>query len=294
MGRLPGRLAALLLLPSLFACRGDDPPVSPAPAAPASRIVTLAPHLAELLYAVGAGDALVGVSAYTDYPEEAAALPVIGDAFGIDQERVSLLRPDLLLAWQSGTPAHVVDELRARGYRVETVETRGLDDVATALLLAGDLTGHPEEAAKAAADFRHGLASLRARYADRPGIRVFYQVSARPLYTVNGAHYVSELIDLCGGRNVFGDLDSLAPLVDVEAVLARDPETILASADAGERALRHWRRWQELAAVRHENFFLLPAGEIGRPTPRLLDAGRTLCELLEASRRNRQLSRGAR
>lgn len=251
------------------------------------RIVTLAPHLAELVHAVGAGDLLVGVSSWTDFPPEAAALPVVGDAFAVDQERLALLEPDLLLAWESGTAASIVDRLAARGFRVETVKTRGLDDVAQALERLGQLTGHADGGRRAAADFRDGVARLARRHAAGATIRVFYQISRSPLYTVNGAHFVSELIGICGGQNVFADLDELAPLVDVEAVLVRDPEVMLASADSGSDAFDVWQRWPELAANRYDNHFLLPASEIGRATPRLLDAGETLCQALDRARFNR-------
>lgn len=265
----------------------DEPGAAGNAASTELRIVSLAPHLAELVYAVGAGDLLVGVTAYTDYPESAAALPQVGDAFAIDQEQLAVLKPDVVLAWQSGTPAHVVDELRKRGYRVETIETRGLDDVAVALERLGRLTGHEPGAAAAAAAFRGGLRELEERYGESQTITVFYQVSGRPLYTINGEHYVSELISLCGGRNIFADLGSLAPLVDVEAVLARDPEVMLGSDDSGSDAFDVWRRWPDLAANRYRNYFLLPANEIGRATPRLLHAGRELCEVLQAAREHR-------
>jgi iron complex transport system substrate-binding protein len=278
----------LAFVATVSACRPAPEPGTPDGALPTGlRIVSLAPHLAELVFAVGAGDLLVGVTAYTDYPEAASSLPQVGDAFAIDQEQLALLKPDLLLAWESGTPSHVVDELGKRGYRVETIETRGIEDVAGALERLGTLTGHVPEASRAAAAFRRGMRRLKDRYRESESLTVFYQVSSRPLYTINGYHYVSELIGLCGGRNVFADLGSLAPLVDVEAVLARDPEVMLASDDSQEGAFDVWRRWPELAANRYDNYFLLPAGEIGRATPRLLQAGETLCETLDVARSNR-------
>lgn len=263
------------------------------PASQDLRIVTLAPHLAELVFAVGAGDLLVGVSAYTDYPAEAATRPRVGDAFAIDQEQLAVLKPDLLLAWASGTAIHVIDELEKRGYRVETIETSGVDDVTTALRRIGRLTGRDAQAEEAADNFRRGLQQLERRYASEPPISVFYQVSSRPLYTINGDHFVSDLIELCGGRNIFDDLNSLAPLVDVEAVLARDPEVMLASDDSQPDAFDTWQRWPELAANRYGNLFFLPANEIGRATPRLLLAGESLCASLEEARRNRGAVQGS-
>lgn len=290
VGLLPFLLSALVALPLAalpLAARGDD-------LGEPLRIVTLAPHLAELVHAVGAGETLVGVSSWTDFPPEAQALPVVGDAFAVDQERLALLEPDLLLAWESGTAASIVDRLAARGFRIETLRTRSLDDVARALERVGQLTGHEDGGKRAAASFRDGLAQLARRYGDSTPIRVFYQISSSPLYTVNGAHFVSELIGVCGGRNIFAELDELAPLVDVEAVLVRDPEVMLASADGGPDAFEVWQRWPKLAANRYGNHFLLPASEIGRATPRLLQAGETLCEMLGRARINRAGASGPR
>ncbi len=134
----------------VMACTQKEDTSSPAPTS-VERIVSLAPNLTELIYTVGAGDKLVGVSAWSDYPKEVLDLPVMGDAFTVDQERLALAKPDLLLVWESGTPAHVVDELRAIGYNVASIRTRDLDDVAEALLTIGELTGHNDEAAAAAA-----------------------------------------------------------------------------------------------------------------------------------------------
>ena len=281
MSRCRG-LPIVVTLCFLAACA--EPP-EPAPAAETnSRVVTLAPNLTELAYSAGAGSALVGVSAYSDYPSPARKLPLVGDAFTVDQERLALLKPDLLLAWDSGTPEHVIDELRSVGYRVEVLRTRSLDDVATALRRIGTLTGHSAAANHAADAYAEKLQSIREAHAGKDEVTVFYQVSARPLYTVNGQHYISELISLCGGKNVFGDLNELAPSIAVEAVVERDPEVMLASTDAGEDAFAEWSRWPGMAANRYSNHFLMPADEIGRATPRIVNAARALCDALTTAR----------
>ena len=252
------------------------------------RIVALSPHLAELVYAVGAGDRLIGVSAHTDFPEAATELPVVGDAFMLDLERLTILQPDLLLAWQGGTPVHIIDELQSRGYRVEVIRTMSLQDIPVALRRIGVLAGYRMAANTAADKFVAALDSLANLASQVAPIRVFYQVSIRPLYTINGEHYVSQLIEICGGRNIFGDLGKLAPLIGVEAVLERDPEVMLASTDAGPDAFSEWERWPTLAANRYANQFMMPAAEISRATPRLLDAGAAICSALEEGRRRRQ------
>ena len=252
----------------------------------AQRVVTFAPNLAEIMFAVGAGERLVGVSAWSDYPRAVLELPEIGDAFSIDQEQLSLLQPDLLLVWESGMPEHTVDELRQRGYRVEAISTRNLDAVAEAMLRVGELTGQQTSAAVAARQFVDELEALRAAYENAEPIDVFFQISARPLYTVNREHFISEIIGLCGGNNIFADLDSFAPSVSVEAVIDRDPDVMLAAANAGDEAFDEWSRWPSLAADRYRNYFLLPE-TIGRGTPRLAMAARSLCTALEQARSNR-------
>lgn len=252
------------------------------------RVVTLAPSLAELMFAARAGDQLVAVSAYTDYPEAAANLPIISDSFVVDEERLALLKPDIVLAWESGTPAHVVEKLRAAGYRVEIIATQGVDDVATALEVIGALTGNVAAAHEAASHYRQKIQALEDRYAGGEPIRVFYQIMNRPLYTVNGTHYVSELIELCGGQNVFADIGDLAPMIDVEAVIDRNPEVMLAGEDSRQgRGFDGWDRWPGIAANQYGNRFFLPAAELGRATPRLVAAGESICKALVQSRNNR-------
>jgi len=239
------------------------------------------------MFAIGAGDRLVGVSSWSDYPKEVLALPEIGDAFTVDQEQLALLDPDLLLVWESGMPVHMVDELRSRGYRVETIRTRSLTDVGEAMIRLGELTGQHATAEEAAGQFTGALELLSEQNRNAEPIDVFFQISSRPLYTINREHFISEIISLCGGRNVFDDLDDMAPSVSVEAVLDRNPEVMLAGTNLGDDAFDEWARWPGLAANRYGNLFLLPDEIIGRPIPRLVIAGRAVCIALDQARRNR-------
>ncbi len=278
-------LALACLCAALFACSKPAPETGDAGVA--QRVVTFSPHLAEIVFAVGAGEQLVGVSAWSDYPRAVLELPEIGDAFTVDQEQLSLLQPDLLLVWESGMPAHTVDDLRQRGYRVEAIRSRNLDDVANAVLRIGELTGQQETAVTVAGQFTDELASLRTDYLNAEPIDVFFQVSARPLYTINREHFISEIISMCGGRNIFDDLEEFAPPVSVESVLDREPEAMLAAANAGSDAFVEWERWPTLAAESYDNYFLLPE-TIGRGTPRLAMAARSACIALDQSRANRR------
>ena len=252
--------------------------------------MTFAPHLAEMLFEIGAQEQLVGVSAWSDFPREVLDLPQVGDAFTVDQEQLSLLQPDLVLVWESGMPVHTVDELRARGYRVASLRTRDLDDVAAALLKLGELTGHMASGKAAAAKFSAALEALRVQYEYAETVDVFFQVATRPLYTVNGEHFISKIIELCGGRNVFDDIEGFAPAVSVEAVVERDPEVLLAGTNLGDDAFSAWGRWPNLAANRYGNQFLVPDETIGRPSPRLAMAAQSVCLALDQARINRAAS----
>ncbi len=279
-------LASLVL--ALTACTTDTPPTEEDTREPTvTRIATLSPGLTEMTFAAGAGDLLVGVSAYSDYPAAALALPIIGDAFALDLEQLALLQPDVLFVWPGGTPEHVIDELRESGYRIERLSTQSLADIAGSLRRIGELTGRQVDAEAAASAFETGVASRTEQFAGRSSVRVFYQISSRPLYTVNGDHVISEIITLCGGANIFADLDALAPTVAVEAILDRNPEAILTSSQSGPSVFDDWRRWDNLQAVQADNLFLVPGDAITRATPRLLAGIDAVCGALQTARDKR-------
>jgi iron complex transport system substrate-binding protein len=269
------RRAALAVLLALAAG-----PVQSAP----PRIVSLAPSLTELAYAAGAGPALVGTVEYSDYPAAARALPRVGDGYGVDLERVLALRPDLVIAWPTGTPRATVERLEAAGLRVVPVPTQRLADVPAALRQLGALAGTTAEAESAAARFEAGIAALRARHAGARPLAVFVQVDDQPLYTVGGRHVITEVLAVCGGRNVFEDLVQAAPVVDLEAVLARDPQVILSIDDTVADPVAAWRRWPRLRAVQAGAVYPLPADLVARATPRLVDGAAAVCAALEDAR----------
>lgn len=257
-------------------------------AAPAQRIVSLAPDLTELAYDAGAGVDMVGTSSYSNYPAAAEKLPRIGDAFRVDLERVVTLQPDLILAWQGGTPAAVIERLRALKLQVLVIGTRQLTDIAHNLELIGQVTGHEAEAHAAAQKFLEGLATLRRQYAGRAPVRVLYEISSRPLYTVGGRQSISRMIKLCGGRNIFSDLTVLAAPVSFETVLARDPQAVVTGSDEGAAArLKEWQRWPQVSAVRTGSLFSISGDLLARATPRILQGGKQLCEDLEKTRGRR-------
>lgn len=256
-----------------------------ASAAPAPRIVSLAPHLTEIAYAAGAGAALVGTVEYSDYPEAARALPRVGDSWRVDLERVLALRPDLVLAWSSGTPRATIERLRALRLQVVEVPTYRLADVPAALRRVGDLAGSRPAAEPAAARFEAEVRRLREQHAGARTLAVFVQIDDEPIFTVNGRHVISEVVELCGGRNVFADLPQIAPQVDVEAVLARDPQVILSTDDTIADPRAQWLRWPQLAAVRHGTIYALPSDTVARASPRLVEGVAAVCGALDDARR---------
>lgn len=253
----------------------------------AARVVTLAPHLAELMFEVGAGDALVGTVEWSDHPPAAKAVPRVGNGFHIDVERVVALKPDVVLAWGGGTPRNTIDRLRALDVPVAVLTPRDLDSIPRHLEWLGRLTGNETIAHERARAFTTTLATLRDEFSARDVVSVFYQISGQPIFTVGAGHTISELITICGGRNIFSDLDARAHAVSREAVITRNPEVIVAGRYAGSGdELDEWRRWENLAATRAGNLFSINAERIARPTSGILDGGRELCETLERARKN--------
>ena len=237
--------------------------------APAGRIVSLAPHLTELLYAAGAGARLVGAVDYSDFPPPARELPRVGSDAQISLEAVLALRPDLVVAWPNAGTLRTVNRL-AELLPTFRSEPRELEDVATTLERLGVLAGTGREAQDAARAFRARKTELEKRYAARARVRVFYQVWERPLLTVNGEHIISKVIRLCGGENVFAAAPLIAPEVDREAVLLARPEMIVASGGA--------------AVLPNIPFHRVPAELIQRHTPRLLEGADQVCRAIEQVR----------
>ncbi|WP_244134640.1 cobalamin-binding protein [Burkholderia gladioli] len=262
--------------------------------APARRVISVAPHATELLYAAGGGAAMVGAVSYSDYPEAARALPRVGDNRSLDLERIVALKPDLIVVWRHGNADRQTAQLAALGIPLYFSEPKRLDDVAVSLDKLGRLLGTREQADRAAADYRQRIAALRARYAARPPVTVFLQIWDRPLTTLNGAQIVSDVLTLCGGRNVFAALQQVAPTVSDEAVLAANPEAIVATAqgatasDASLPSLDRWRRWPSLAAVARSNLFAVDGDWLTRPTPRLALGAEQVCRDLETARERRR------
>lgn len=280
-------LAVLLASPALAALRVvDDAGGTVELPAPATRIVALSPSAAEVVHAAGAGARIVGVVRGTDYPPSTRKLPVVGDVTALDLERIVMLVPDLIVTWPWTTPRQV-DTLRARGIAVFEANPRNIDGIATDIERIGQLTATQDIAGAAARVFRARVLRAGVAARDGPPLRVFYQVSDVPLFTLGGTHLVSQALALCGGENVFARLTVPAPQVGVEAVLAADPQVIVAGTDDAMRPawLDAWSRWPALAAVRHRTLYSVDANLLHRPGPRFVDGIEQLCTTLANARR---------
>jgi iron complex transport system substrate-binding protein len=253
---------------------------------PAQRIISLAPYITELLFAAGAGKAIVGATEFSDYPEAARSLAQVGGGGGLDLEAIMVLQPDLVVAWQSGNPRGQVERLQSLGITVFSSEPRRLQDVPETLRRFGRLAGTESVAAAQADSFNRRYAELQDKYAQRPRVSVFYQIWEQPLMTLNGEHLFSDVLRLCGGENVFNALPALAPQIDIEAVLLANPDVIVIAADDDEAPLlAAWQRWPQLSAVRQGHVYAIQRDQLVRHSPRILDGAERLCELLDDVRR---------
>jgi iron complex transport system substrate-binding protein len=255
----------------------------------AQRIISLAPHVTEMLFAAGAGDQIVGVVSYSDFPEAARKIQQIGSYNRLDMEAIIALSPDLIVAWKSGNPGQQVQRLERLGFTIFYSNPVELDDIANEVESLSVLTGTSTIAGNTMKQWRAELAQLVTRYSGQEKIRAFYQIWHQPLMTVNGEHLISKVMEMCGAENVFADLPMLVPTLDIEAVLAANPELIVASGMANERPewLDTWKEWPQLLAVQQNNLAHSPPDVMQRAGPRILEGARHMCELVAEAREKR-------
>lgn len=253
---------------------------------PASRVVSLAPHITEVVYAAGAGEQLVGAVSYSDYPAAARDIPRVGSSNNVSYETLLALNPDLVLAWGSGNGDEIVERLGSLGLNVYVSESKTLEDVARSLRAVGQLTGNTATADAAAQEFMNDLQGLRERYSTQRAISVYYQIWDEPLLTLNGDHLISDVVRLCGGRNVFAEAIPLVSRISVESVIRADPQVIIASGmDQGRPEwLDAWRQWTLMTAVKNGQLYFVPPDLLQRHTPRIMQGAGMLCEQLETAR----------
>ncbi|OUS11388.1 hypothetical protein A9Q89_09085 [Gammaproteobacteria bacterium 53_120_T64] len=251
---------------------------------PAQRIVSMAPHLTEQLFAVGAGGQIVATVDYSDYPPAALSIPRIGSNNAISYESIVGLAPDLVLAWQSGNGGEMIARLESLGLTVFVDVPDSLAAIGATLGKLGRLAGTEREAERVQLQYQSKLAELRRLYSRQRPQSVFYQVWDDPLLTLNGEHVISEVIRLCGGRNVFASALPLVPKLSVESVIAANPQVIIASGEEHQRRawLKDWQTWPMLDAVKSQRLYFVPASLLQRHSPRILEGAELLCRQLQA------------
>ncbi|MTV41695.1 ABC transporter substrate-binding protein [Duganella radicis] len=255
---------------------------------PAQRVIAMAPHVTELLFAAGAGDKIVGAVTYSDYPEAAKKIPRVGDNRLIDMERVAAMKPDLIVIWMHGGFERQIEGLRKLGIPLFHSEPTKLEGIADNVERLGQLMGTEAVANPAAADIRAQFSAMSKQYANRPPVRLFYQVWDKPLYTLNGKSIVSDSIRLCGGVNIFADQKTTAPIISMEAVLQANPEAIFGTSEKDYGSVDLWKPYGTLLAVQNNNLFRLQGELLNRAGPRMVAGTKALCEKIEEARQHRK------
>lgn len=255
--------------------------------APAQRIISLAPHITESLFAAGAGDKIIGAVSYSDYPEAAKNIPRVGGYPTVDIERIVSLKPDLIIAWSSGNNPKQVEKLMSLGLTIFMSEPRYPKDIAKTIQRFGMLAGTNKIASKSYDGFMQHYELLKKRYSNKEKVKVFYQIWNKPLMTISGSHLISDIIELCGGENVFADLSILTPRISLESVLATKSEVIVSGGMGKARPdwLDDWKIWPVLPAVKNEHLYFVDPALMQRVGPRILDGADRLCEFLDKARK---------
>ncbi|QTL33844.1 cobalamin-binding protein [Pseudoalteromonas viridis] len=273
-------LSMVFLLTAISASADD----SSAP--PAKRIVALAPHIVENLYAIGAGERIVGTVEYADYPAEANQIPRIGGYHGIALEKLLALSPDLVIAWQGGNQQADLDKLEQLGIKVVYSETKDLKQIPHSLRWLGRLTALKENAEQVARRFEQGLEKLQERYRSAAPVSVFYQLWPAPMMTVNGTTWIHQTLEVCGASNVFADATTAYPQISIENVLHTKPQVIVIPQEKSKKAQPKidWHNWPEIPAAKHQQYIEVNADLLHRYTSRVLEGLGGLCDKLDASR----------
>jgi len=256
----------------------------------AQRVISFSPGNTELIFAAGGADRLVGVLMFSDFPEAAKRIPVVGDSRELDMERIFTLKPDLLVVWRKGSSAKQIEQLKKVGAPIFFSDVDKLVDIPRSIQVLGRLMGTEKIADKAAAGLREQLAVLSQQYDDLSPVRLFYQVWDHPLFTINGQQIASDAIRLCGGVNIFASQKITAPNVSIEAVLQKNPEAIIGAAEQNTsgKGVAMWKRYPAMIAVKRGNLFELDGNLINRAGPRMISGVADLCEKLDQVRKNRR------
>ena len=264
----------------------DDNGVTIHLSSPAQRIISLAPHATELLFAAGAGKSVIAVTAWSDYPSQVKNIPSVGSATELDVERIIKLQPDLVVAWKNGNKPRQIAYLRKFGIQVFESEPKTLDNIADSINKLATLAGTEKIGQQQALSFQQKILALKNKYQHASEVKYFYQIWQNPLMTLNGDHLISQALKICGGKNIFSELIPTAPTVNSENVIQRNPEVIFMSSEEKNTASL-WQKFPNMTAVSRNNFFTFNGSIMNRAGPRMAEATEQLCEKLELARQRR-------
>ena len=252
---------------------------------PAIRIISLSPHATELLFSAGATKQVIATVSYSDYPPQAKTIKRIGSYKKIDLESVVNINPDLIIAWNSGGNKQQIEDLKKLGYKVYFSEPRSFEDVATNIVNMGKILGTSEIAETNADMYLKELVRLKKKYNNLKKVNVFYQVWNKPLMTINDGHLISNVIEFCGGHNVFGEATIRAPKIGIESVIQKNPQAIIIGMSENRKDwVEPWFKWQSINAVKNKHVYSVNADLIVRQGPRILQGAKLVCEMLEKVR----------
>ena len=258
-------------------------------AAPPERIISLAPSITEILFALGVERRVAGVTLFSDYPEEAKSKPVVGSYVNINLEQILSLSADLVIATSDGNPKSSIERLISMGIPVYVIAPpRSIDDIQQTIVAIGKVTGSEGEARKLVGAMAKRVETVRSRLEGAPPRSVFYQLARNPLLTVGSGTVIDSLITSAGGRNIAGDVSLSYPRFSREGVLAAAPEVIIISsmADRGESkaALAEWSEWNEIPAVTGGYLYFINPDLVHRAGPRIVEGLEELAAMIHPER----------
>ena len=252
----------------------------------AQRIISLSPNTTEILFHIGAGEKIVGADEYSNYPNQANDILRVNNHAAANYELILSLNPDVVIAWQSGNGERIISRIRGLGIPVFVVESGNLQDIPNLYRRLGQLSGYEKQSNIQAEKFSSRLNQLRKTFSSREEIRLFYQIWNEPLMTLNGDHMVTDIIELCGGVNIFSDAAALVPYVNIESVLAADPQVIITGGKSKSDLLDSgfWDKWPSLSAVKNQHLYAIPSDLLQRHSNRILEGTGLMCEYIDLVR----------
>lgn len=258
----------------------------------AQRIISLSPNTTEILFHIGAGEKIVGADEYSNYPQAANKIVRVNNHAAANYELILSLKPDVVIAWQSGNGEKIISRIRELNIPVFVVETSSLEDIPNLYRRLGQLSGRDSQANIQAENFSKRLNQLRKTFSSRKDIRLFYQIWNEPLMTLNGDHMVTDMIELCGGVNVFANAAALVPYVNIESVVAANPDIIISGGNNKTDLLDSgfWRKWTGISAVKHQHLYAIPSDLLQRHSDRILEGTGLLCEYIDLVRSSMPLN----